>query len=199
MIKREKKRIKRIQQQNITPALKKAVWDMYVGTNTNEALCFLCGRAKLYKSKNSGWEAAHIVARRWFIGQLNRYAVVPSCQSCNNECSDMCVFDYLFGRRRYGSIRKIAWAIYSGYLEEYPEEVESFDFMAWRLIYNLFGKETYPVGGGIQSEKRIYEIIRSYQAKVLGQEIVELSQKIREKTKLVELVYNSKIDKRDLL
>jgi hypothetical protein len=161
--------------QAVTPALKRAIWDLHVGPGQKEALCPLCGISKIYATQNSGFQGAHIVARNFFIGELTIYSVVPSCAGCNNECENMCVLDFLWVRARVSTLRRIIMTIYTAFVTQHAHELAPQDRMAWRVLEHLFGPSRYPAGGGIVNTKAIYEIARAEQYAALVEEAAKLA------------------------
>lgn len=154
----------------VTPTLKRAIWDLYVGAGQRETQCLLCGVHKIYATQNSGFEAAHVVARSFFVGDLTIYSLIPSCASCNNECENMCLLDFLWVRSRIAPLRRIIMTIYNAFVTQYAHELATKDRMAWRVLEHLYGPSRYPAGGGIINTKAIYEIARAEQYAALVEE-----------------------------
>ncbi|MDB9801207.1 hypothetical protein OAB94_02395, partial [Flavobacteriaceae bacterium] len=105
---------------SVSATLRSAIWDMYAGPNKTSMKCLLCGRVEICRIRIKEWEAAHIVARVYHKNKPRRYDLIPSCAPCNNQCSDVCVFDYLIGRERYNVLRKMIRVIYQAFKEENP-------------------------------------------------------------------------------
>ena len=184
---------------HITPALKKTIFEMHYGPNVNQGTCLLCGIAKVYKSRNSGFEAAHIVSAGYYIGKLNRYAVVPSCASCNNECDAYCIFDFLYARHRYAALKRIAWTLWCCYKEENPEECAKYDHIMFRFMYDFFGKERYKAGGGISSERAVYDLFRQHQVDMETKELARLSEEMGRKSQQLQHLLEARFDKYGML
>lgn len=165
---------------NATPALKKIIWDMYVGIGKQEALCGLCGINRIKNNTNSGFEAAHVVARGFLTEDLTVYYLYPSCSVCNNECKELCVFDFLYARQRIVELRKAIMIIYKRYTMEHEHELEPQDRLAHLILDHLYGPKRFPAGGGIQNTKQIYEIARSEQYEYLREQTMQLERQLGE-------------------
>jgi len=166
-----------VKRKAVTPTLKRAIWDLHVGPGVKEALCPLCGVHGINATQNSGFEAAHIVARKFFVGDLNLFSFVPSCGGCNNECEDLCVLDFLWVRARLSPLRRIIMTIYNAFMAQHAHELAYADRMAWRVLEHLYGPSRYPAGGGIVNTKAIYEIARAEQYFALVEECMALAAK----------------------
>lgn len=160
---------------NVTPTLKRAIWDLHIGAGVREALCPLCGVHKIYATQNSGFEAAHVVARKFFVGELNVFSLVPSCAPCNNECDNTCVLDFLWVRARLGPLRQIIMVIYRAFVTHHAHELAQQDRMAWRVLEHLYGPARYGAGGGIINTKAIYEVARVEECAALTEEMARLA------------------------
>jgi hypothetical protein len=165
---------------NVTPTLKKIIWDMYVGIGKQEALCGLCGINRIKNNTNSGFEAAHVIARGFLTEELTVYYLYPSCSVCNNECKELCVFDFLYARQRIVELRKAIMIIYKRYITEHEHELEPQDRLAHLILDHLYGPKRFPAGGGIQNTKQIYEIARSEQYEYLREQTKELERQLGE-------------------
>lgn len=162
---------------SVTPTLKKAVWEMYVGVGVQEAPCTLCGIHRIKSGVNSGFECAHIVARNYLTEALTVYYAFPSCSVCNNECHDMCVLDYMWARGRIAALRKVIMIIYHRFVAEHEHELAQDQRMAHLVLDNLYGPKRFPAGGGIQNTKQIYEIARTEQYQWLLDQSAQLERK----------------------
>jgi hypothetical protein len=172
-----------MQSKKVTPNLKKAIWDHYIGIGLNESICPLCGLYRIYKSQNSGYEAAHIVADKFFDGhELTSLYVFPSCTQCNNECRDLCLLDFLYVRERYGALRSMIWSIYTIYNTLNPGE----EWMSWKLLNHLYGKERFAAGGGIVNTRQIYEIARNDQIQRIIKQTTELTAELQKNAKFMQ-------------
>jgi hypothetical protein len=165
---------------NASPALKKAIWEMYMGLGVQEAPCTLCGIHRIRSNVNSGFECAHIVARNYMTESLSVYYMFPSCSVCNNECRDMCVLDFMWVRGRIAPLRKVIMAIFQRFITEHEHELSSDQHMAHLVLDNLYGPKRFPTGGGIQNTKQIYEIARTEQYQSLIDKAVQLERQLGE-------------------
>lgn len=150
----------------ITAGIRKRIWEMYIGAGKKEDFCPLCLQQKIQNAaQNSGFNACHMVADKFmFQDDLQSiYYLFPGCSVCNQECADLCILDYLYGRGRYNILRKVLWSIYSSYIQEYHSVLREEDRLCWKVIKNLYGSEKFPSGGGIHrdNEKAIYEMARN--------------------------------------
>jgi hypothetical protein len=162
---------------SVSSNLKKAVWDLYVGIGVQESTCVLCGLNKITNNVNSGFECAHIVARNFLTEDLSVYYLFPSCAACNNQCRDLCIFDFLYCRQRIVQLRRAILAIYKRYLVEHTHELRREDRMAPTILNHLYGPERFPAGGGIQNRQSIYEIARTEQYQYLIEQSAEVEKK----------------------
>lgn len=158
------------------------LWDMYIGDHLREALCPLCGLARIHKTQNSGFEAAHIIARRWFKPsdtEMNKYYGVPSCTSCNNNMGDRCVFDYLFCMQRLPQLRSLLRIVYSAFVAEHQLVALGPERLLWNVLDHLYGPKRFPLGGALYNSKAIYEIARNVQLEALMQEAAALTAQLQ--------------------
>lgn len=165
---------------SITKTLKTAVWDMYVGIGKTEALCGLCGINRIRNGTNSGFEGAHIIARGFLTEDLTVYYLYPSCAVCNNECKELCVFDFLYARQRIVELRKMIMTIYKRYVMEHEHELDPQDRLAHLILDHLYGPKRFPLGGGIRNTKQIYEIARAEQYEYLTAQTREKERELGE-------------------
>ncbi len=177
----------------VTPALKKTIWDCFIGSGVKEAVCPLCGINKVYQFTNSGFEACHIVARKFSTEVPSIYYLTVGCSACNNDCSDLCILDYLFCRQRIGALRKIIQIVYTKFVEEHNHELASENRLIWNVLDYLYGSRRFPAGGGIVNSKQIYEIARAEQLVMLSDQIVLISQSLGKLSREYALVAESEI------
>lgn len=165
---------------SITPTLRQQIWDLHVGIGKKSALCPLCNHKTIYSSKiNSGFEAAHIVADKWMGNtELTALYLFPSCDVCNNECSDFTVLDFLFNRGRIGMLRKVIASIYKAFCDFYENELPLENKIAPKVLHYLYGSDRFPAGGGIVNTKAIYEIARQVHLSLLVKHAKELSEQL---------------------
>jgi hypothetical protein len=190
----------------VTPALKKAIWDMYIGIGVQEAFCPLCGTNRLNQRTNSGFEAAHIIANKWFYAAGAAAATVttasavyylfPSCSSCNNLCRDYSIFDYLYCQNQLKPLRRMIMAVFNAFVTEHEHELHAEDRMAWLVLDRLYGggpNGRWKAGGGIQNAKQIYEIARVEQYHCLVQQTAALTRQLQETATTMERLMTSEI------
>jgi len=178
----------------ITPALKKCIWELYVGIGKQKATCLLCGITEIKNNVNSGFEAAHLVARSFMATQdLNIYYAIPSCSICNNECENMCVLDFMYGRNRIRDLRMVIMKIYETFITEHGQELDDEQRMAWRVLEYLYGPTRFPAGGGIQNRKQIYELARLEQYSFLVQKSKRLTAELEQTVKEMHLLMTVEI------
>ena len=180
-----KKRLK-----GITPVLKRQCWERNIGIGILEAYCPLCGHNKIYNNVNSGFEVAHVVASKYLNEDLTLLYAFPSCSACNNECADLCIFDFLYCRGRLKQLKKLIMSMYELFLLSHGDELAAQDCMAWKVIDHLYGAKRFPAGGGIQNRKQILELARIEQYNLMSKEAAALAKKLarigQEMTDLME-------------
>jgi hypothetical protein len=178
----------------VSVALKRAVWDAYIGPAVQEAPCPICGIVRIYQTRNSGFEAAHIVADKYELAtELNVTHLYPCCETCNNYCSDLCLLDYMWGRERIPQLRAFIWAVYQAFVGRHVGELDQLDNLTWRVIQHLYGAQRYPGGGGLQNEKQIYELAREVQMTKLAEEAARLSAQMVDNAKTLRKLMESRI------
>lgn len=174
--------------------LKKIIWDRYIGPGIKETLCPLCSTFKIENSVNSGFIAAHLVASKYVIeDKLNIFHVYPSCASCNSECGDLTVFDYLFCRQRTNALKKLINSVYRIFIEENGSNMLPEYHLIWKVLDHLYGPTRYPAGGGIINTKPIYEIARGEQLIILAERLNTLTRELQKLSNEYQLVANSEI------
>lgn len=176
-----------------SPTLRKAIWEMYMGVGVKEAPCTLCGIHRIHSSINSGFECAHIVARGYMTDPLTVYYMFPSCSGCNNECKEICVFDFMFVRGRIAALRKVIMIIYQRFLAEHEHELATDQRMAHLILDNLYGPRKFHLGGGIQNTKAIYELARLEQYEWLVEQGAQWERKLWELHRQRMLLMESEI------
>ena len=174
--------------------LKKIIWDRYIGPGVKETLCPLCSTFKIENSVNSGFVAAHLVAAKFICEEkLNVFHVYPSCSSCNSECGDLTVFDYLFCRQRMNALKRLLNSIYRVFMEENGHNMSSEYNLIWKVLDHLYGPKRYPAGGGIINTKPIYEIARGEQLVMLGEKLRDMTLELQRISNEYQLVASSEI------
>jgi hypothetical protein len=178
----------------VSAVLKRQVWELHLGRGVQEADCPLCKRNRIAQNKNSGFEAAHIIARKWFTEEnMSIYYAYPSCSGCNNECRDMCLLDYLFVRHRLDELRRLIMAIFNLYVTEHVHEMAAEQRVAWKVLDRLYGPETWKCSGGIQNTKAIYELARAEQYQSLVNRAAEQTRALEETSKEMRALMESEI------
>lgn len=165
---------KKARRTTVTPLLKRRIWDLYIGPGVKQQLCPLCSVYQISLVTNSGYEAAHIVADKYMTEELTHYYLYPSCASCNNECRNLCILDYLFTLGRMRELRGLIGKIYRVFVTEHDEATR----YAWTILEHLYGPGRFPAGGGLVNTKAIYEIARGEQLLALGEEMTTLSKRL---------------------
>ena len=186
---------------NIPQTLRKAVWEMYIGIGVIETTCPLCGKNKINSNQKSGFQACHIVADKYtYNNDLIVLYLFPGCQSCNLECSDTCLLDFLYFRYRLDALRNMIWNIFQAYIKIHKEELSQHEGLCWKVIQHLYGKETYPAGGGISIhiETDIYKIANSEQADHVTKDINKIAKTLQESVALLHTVTNTEIKPKKL-
>ena len=175
---------------SITPALRKAVWDLHIGMGVTEAVCPLCNLNRIYRNTNSGFEAAHIVPDKWMVDdKLTTLHLFPSCSGCNNDCGTLNIFDYLWCRGFHDVLRRMIWAIFGQYIRERPQEKNS---QAWKVLDHLYGRERYPTEGYIVNCTGIYRLATAVQIQKVSDESTELAAQLKTNADLIERLATAK-------
>ena len=191
--------MKRVRNTNVSATLKRAVWDTYIGPGIQDAPCPICGLSRIYQTRNSGFEAAHIIADKYCItDELSVLDLYPSCSSCNNDCSNLCLLDFLWGRERIAQLRDVIWRIYQAFSIRFCDELNQYDRMAWKVLQFLYGSKRYPAGGGIQNERQVYEMARSVQQTKLVARAAELAVQMEQNAADLRRLMEAKIAPRTL-
>lgn len=178
----------------VTKTLKRQSWELFIGIFVQETFCLLCGVNVISRKANSGFEACHIVARRWFYGQeLTAYHLFPGCSACNNDASDICLLDYLYGRRRLTQLKRMILAIFNAYCAQYEHELHKDSKLAWLVLDRLYGPSKFPAGGGICNTKQIYEIARVEQYEQLVKRAAAIHKQQEEVCREMSLVLEAEI------
>lgn len=183
-------------EKKISPALKLVIWDMYLGDHLREAVCPLCGLARIHKTQNSGFEGAHMIARRWFKPTdtpMSKYYGVPSCTSCNNNMGDQSVFDYLFCRQRLPQLRNLMRIVYRAFVAEHQLVALGPERMLWNILDHLYGTKRFPLGGALCNSKPVYEIARNVQLEMLMQDAALITAQLQKIVAEHQLVTEAEI------
>jgi len=177
---------KRKQTTRVSKTLRISIWDMYAGPNNSGMKCMTCNRVELNRTQVKSYEAGHIVAETFHTKKPCRFDLIPMCPACNNQCSDICVFDYLLARERYKVLSKIIRAIYHAFEEQNPSQFkDEFNSEAWRVLQHFYGGTQFLAGGGLQNERQIYNIAKKIQCEDEWKKIEKYSRKLKESTEIV--------------
>ncbi len=176
-----RKRFKR-PAKSVPVAIKRSAWDLYIGVGVTEALCPLCDTNTIRRDANSGFEGAHVIAQKWFDdGALSVLYIVPSCTMCNNECSSMCLLDFMFvrGGKRLPLLRRILMTIYTAFVAQHQHALSADFRMAHRVLDHLYGSHKWSTGG-IQNVVPIFEMARNEQLHALSEKAASLSRQLQD-------------------
>ena len=179
---------------NITSNLRRQVWDLYIGVGTKTALCPLCGinRISNYES-NGGFEACHIVASKFFHFDLSVYYLFPGCSTCNNDCSSMCLLDFLWCRGRITPLKNLISCVFNTFINEHTNDLKPEDLLAHKIIEHLYGENRFPSGGGVKNTHQIYEVARLVHYQELIEEGAQLAKKQKQNMESLTLLMECKI------
>lgn len=186
------KHLKKPRASGVTPNLRRAVWDMYIGSGQKEALCPLCGDRRIFATQNSGFECAHIVAHKFLTEQLSVYYLFPSCAVCNNECVDCCLLDYLWVRQRYAALRHMIMVIFHTFVTEHTHTLDGTQREAQLVLRHLYARPQF-LAGGLQNVKQVCEIARQEQIAELNARIAKLAQTLCEASEQLRRVADAEI------
>ena len=187
MIKKSKK--------NISPQLKKLIWELYIGKHTQKAHCPLCQIQLLDTRVNSGFEAAHIVAERYFDStfQTNELYLFPTCDKCNNECADTTIFDYLWCRARFKELESMISAVFNRFIEINNDTLVDHHRLAPMVLEHLYGQHRFRAGGGIINKQQIYKIALIVQFRETQEKSAKLVKELKETTEQLEMIAKYKV------
>lgn len=182
------------QSHRITPALRRQVWETYMGIGVRSERCPLCGINQIQSTAtNSGFQACHVVADKFALKELNVFYLFPGCAVCNNECGDVCLLDFLFARGRHDQLRRMIWSIYTVFSAQYQNDLSFTEGQAWRVLDHLYGPRRFPAGGGIQNTRAIYEIARMEQYRHLIEEANDLARRQQDVFQRIQVVMGAEI------
>jgi len=175
----------------VSASLKKSIWDIYIGVGVKRALCPLCGIKYINANTNAGFEAAHVVADKYFYEEVSVLYFYPSCDVCNNDCADLCILDFLWLRARFAKLKEMIFAIYHAFISMHEGDLAN--TMAPSILDFLYGPDRFKAGGGIQNRKQIYEIARIVQYNELREKSAELNRQVQKLGKEMEELLNYEI------
>lgn len=162
----------------ITPVLKRQCWERHIGIGVIESACPMCGINRIYNNINSGFQVCHLISQRYLNEDLTLLYAYPGCASCNNECGDLSIFDFLWCRGRINQLKKLMMSMYELFLLSHGDELAQHDRMAWKVIEHLYGFRKFPAGGGLVNRKQILELCRMEQYRLLAKESAKLAKKL---------------------
>ena len=180
----------------ITQKLRLQVWELHIGPGIKRALCPLCNLVEIAgPSQNSGFQACHIVADRFMPKEspLTVFYLYPGCQTCNNECADLCLFDFLYLRMRYTQLRTLIWTIFKTFSVLHKDELSTHEGLCWRVLDYLYGPKRFPAGGSIENRYIIYEIARNEQLLHIQEESKQHANNLDRCLALTKVLLNSEI------
>lgn len=121
------------------------------------------------------------------------FYLFPGCQTCNNECAEQCLLDFLYTRLRYKQLRAFIWSIFCAYTTIHENELAQHEGLCWRVLDHLYGKKRFPAGGGIENTWAIYQMANAEQMKHLNEEIGKLSAQLSHRITLLNALSNTEI------
>ena len=167
-----------------------------MGPGIKEASCPLCGINVIRSaSAKYGFEAAHIVAFRFFHDEPSVLYLYPSCSTCNNECEDLCILDFLYNAGRIDQLKRVMSSIHRIYAGQNPDLSPELLFVH-HVMDHLYGRKRFPAGGGIDNDYDIYSIARSMHMKLLNDQILQHNQALRKTLDEIDLLSASVIKRK---
>jgi hypothetical protein len=115
------------------------------------------------------------------------------CSSCNNECSSLCLLDFLWCRGRITPLRNLMSCVFNTFINEHKNDMKPIDLQGHKIIEHLYGENRFPAGGGIKNTQQIYEVARLVHYQELIEEGAQLSKKLKENAESLTLLMESKI------
>lgn len=212
----------------INTKIRVQIWELHIGVGVKRATCPLCGLSELQgPAQNSGFQACHVVATKFSpasstnteyesntgktsggnagvaagatISTADVFYLFPGCQTCNNECAEQCLLDFLYTRLRYKQLRAFIWSIFSAYTTIHENELAQHEGLCWRVLDHLYGKKRFPAGGGIENTWAIYQMANAEQMKHLNEEISKLSAELAHRITLLNALSNTEIKPMSLI
>jgi len=178
----------------INQNLRRQIWEFYIGIGIKQTQCPLCGVCNISNyDVNGGFEACHIIANKFFNGELTKYYLFPGCSICNNECSKMCLLDYMWCRDRIVQLKFLLSKVLNGFINENKNDMEKNIQLGHKIIEHLYGTKRFPAGGGIENTKQIYELARLVHYEECIRYAIELSTKLKENAETLNLLTLSEI------
>lgn len=168
------------QRRNIPPEVRKAVWQTHMPPGSKEALCPLCDEVLIRSSTKNGFDCAHIVADKFHKGEHTVLYLYPSCGTCNNECEDVCLLDYLWNKGSGENLKRMIRSVYKAFLSMNPY-LPIQDRLMWKVLERLYGYERFSAGGGLVNEIPIYMLAQS-------EHLLMINKQMKEKTEEMEML-----------
>lgn len=132
-------------------------------------------------------------------GAANIFYLFPGCQTCNNECAEQCLLDFLYTRLRYKQLRAFIWSVFSTYTTLHEGELAQHEGLCWRVLDHLYGPKRFPAGGGIENRWAIYQLANAEQLKHLNEDIKQLSAQLSQRITLVNTLTSTEIKSTHLI
>jgi hypothetical protein len=174
----------------ISAKLRVQIWELYIGIGIKQITCPLCGLHEIMgPTQNSGFQACHIVASKFSPsstgGVMDVFYLFPGCQTCNNECSDQCLLDFLYTRMRYKQLQTMIWNIFKAFTVVHEKELAHHEGLCWRILDHLYGAKKFPAGGGIENKWAIYQMANVEQMKHVNGRVKELTEQLSQNVMLL--------------
>lgn len=181
--------------------LKKQVWETYIGPHIKTTMCPCCKINKISNDQICGYEAAHIVADKYWKPEqkLTVLYLFPSCSACNNDCRDINLFDFLYCRGRFDALRKLIRDIYQAFLSIQMDMINPNADIIHYILDELYGKEKFPAGGFIVNREEIYRIAKSEQLQLIDEQLKELQEQSSRLLKKQKVILESAIPRINFL
>jgi hypothetical protein len=197
----EFKQVKKLKNQKISPILRRRIWEVYIGFGVKVTNCPLCDFNEIKNfDQNSGFQACHIVADNFLEeGNLNVFYLFPGCQACNVECSDLCLFDFLYNRFRFKQLANMIKSVCKLFKVQTADSFSDFETTYCNILDNLYGFKRFPAGGGITCRKSIYEYARSIEILEVNKTLAKLYKDVEEMSKYLKVVCETEIKPEKLL
>lgn len=183
----------------ISSKLRVQLWELYIGIGVKQTTCPLCGLHDLMgPTQNSGFQACHIVANKFSpsttgSGVMDVFYLFPGCPTCNNECADQCLLDFLYVRMRYKELRTMIRNIFRAFTAMHEKELAQHEGLCWRVLDHLYGSKKFPAGGGIENKWAIYQMANAEQMEEINKDIKHLTEQLSQRVTLLNKLACSEI------
>jgi hypothetical protein len=185
----------------INQTLRRRIWEVYIGIGIKASKCPLCDFNEIKNfDQNSGFQACHIVADG-FLDEvnLNVFYLFPGCQTCNIECSEMCLFDFLYNRFRFKQLSNMIKNVCNVFKAQNADFFVESETTFCNILDHLYGPERFPAGGGIICRKNIYEYARCIEINEVNETLSKLYKQIESTSKYLRVVCETQIKPEKLL